>query len=439
MSSSDKVLNIGIAGLGTVGGGVLKTLNKLSEQIEKRAGRRIVVNAVSARNKDKAISSGLLNQASVNAPKWYDNALDIASDKDIDVVVELIGGADGVAKQLCETAISNKKHVVTANKALIAHHGYLLAQHAEKQEVCLSFEAAVAGGIPVIKTLKEGLAGNNILSVAGILNGTCNYILTQMERSRRDFADVLKEAQDIGYAEADPSFDIDGIDTAHKLAILASLAFGRQVDIQSVYVEGIRQISLQDIDFAASLNYRIKLLGVARMVDSKISQAVHAVMVPEKSPLAAVYDAFNAVEISAEPVGNIILEGRGAGEGPTASAVIADIVDIARGSYIKPFGISATHLLDKNPANFSDVKNAFYLRLTVLDKPGVVAEVSSIMRDSMISIESLIQRSRKPNEPVALVMTTHTTSESAMKSALDKIEKLENVIEKPAMIRILDL
>jgi homoserine dehydrogenase len=428
--NAGKKIRVGIAGLGNVGVGVVKIISTLRGNLQERSGRQIEITAVSARDRNKNRGIDLA------AYKWHDNPLNLADDENVDVVVELIGGAEGVARELAINSLKNKKHLVTANKALIAHHGVELASLAEQNNLSLSFEAAVAGGIPVIKAIREGLAGDKINSVAGILNGTCNYILTEMEKTRRDYPEVLKEAQQLGYAEADPAFDVDGVDTAHKLAILTSLAFGTRVDINSVYVEGIRQISLADIDFAKSLNYRIKLLGIAALSGCRISQTVHPVLVKADSELAAVDGAFNGIEISADPLGHLTLVGRGAGEGPTASAVVADIVDIARGNHVFAFGVPAKRLTKPETLHADELENAFYLRLTVIDKPGVVAKLSGIMRDHDISIESLYQRSRKPGEPVNIVLTTHHTTEGAMLTALDKISGFEDVKEKPVLIRI---
>ena len=318
-------LKIAVAGFGTVGAGPCNCCSARPSCWRERAGRRIVVAAVSARDRrrDRGVE--------LSAVRWYEDAAAMAADPEIDVVVELIGGADGIAARVVEAALAHGKHVVTANKALMAHHGTRLAARAEEQGLALSFEASVAGGIPVIKTLREGLAGNRLRRVYGILNGTSNYILTTMRESGREFAEVLSEAQKLGYAEADPSFDIDGIDAAHKLAILASVGFGRPVDLAGVYTEGIRHISRLDIDFAEELGYRIKLLGIARLTEHGLEQRVHPCMVPRATPIAAVDGVYNAVVAEGDFVGRVVLEGRGAGALPTASAVAADLVDIAAG------------------------------------------------------------------------------------------------------------
>jgi homoserine dehydrogenase len=426
-----KSLKIAIAGLGTVGAGLVKLLSDNAEAIAQRSGRPIEIAAVSARDRTK--DRGLALPAAV---AWYDDAGVMAAEADVDVVVEVIGGAEGIARQVVETAIAHGKHVVTANKALLAHHGVALATAAEAKGISLAFEAAVAGGIPIIKALKEGLAGNSVSQVTGILNGTCNYILTTMREQGRDFVDVLAEAQALGYAEADPSFDIDGVDAAHKLCILTSLAFATPVDFKSMYVEGIRHVSAADIDFAEKLGFRIKLLGIARMTDHGIEQRVHPCMVPAKTPIATVDGVFNAVVAEGDFVGRSIYVGRGAGAGPTASAVAADLVDIARGCRTPTFGVPAT-LLKALPAAAMDRREgAYYMRLMVVDRPGVLADVANALRDEGVSVEQMIQPARAPGETVPMVMTVHDTVEAAMSKAVARIEALDAVVEKPRIIRI---
>jgi homoserine dehydrogenase len=423
-------LSVGIAGLGTVGGGLLKLLRDNAEIVSARAGRPIAVTAVSARDrlKDRGVA--------VTGLRWYDDPVALASDPGVDVVVELIGGSDGPARALAEATIGAGKPLVTANKALLAVHGAELARSAEERGVALGFEAAVAGGIPAIKALREGLAGNRISNVAGILNGTCNYILTQMRERGREFADVLADAQKLGYAEADPSFDIDGVDAAHKLAILAALAFGRPVSFDDVHVEGIRRISALDIAFASELGYRIKLLGIARQTEAGIETRVHPCMVPQTAPIARVDGVFNAVVAEGDFVGRVMLEGRGAGAGPTASAVAADLIDIARGRFTPVWGAAASALSSVPSVPMSSHVGAYYLRLMVVDRPGVIADVTAILRDIGVSLESMLQRGRSPGEAVPVVLVTHETRESAMRQALDHISALPTVMEEPALIRI---
>ncbi len=423
-------LTIAIAGLGTVGAGVMRLLTENSGLIERRAGRPIRVVAVSARDRgrDRGVDLGPI--------AWFADAVAMAREAPAEVFVELIGGAEGIARAVVEAAIAHQRSVVTANKALLAHHGTALARLAEANGVTLAYEAAVAGGIPVIKTIKEGLAGNRIQSVYGILNGTCNYILTTMRRSRRSFADVLAEAQRLGYAEADPSFDIDGLDTAHKLAVLASLAFGAEVNLAGVHVEGIRAMSPLDIDYADELGFRIKLLGIARRTEHGLEQRVHPAMVPVGAPIAHVDGVFNAVVTEGDFVGRTVLEGRGAGAGPTASAVVADLIDLALGDRRPAFGVPATELARIPSSPMDRHRGAYYVRLMVVDRPGVIADVAAALRDEEVSMEAMIQRGRDPGEAVPVVLTTHETEEARMRRALARIARLDTVLEPPHMIRI---
>ncbi len=423
-------LKIGVAGLGTVGAGTLDILQKNQDIISARAGRELVVTAVSARDKtkDRGVSTADLD--------WHEDAAALAHLEHVDVVVELIGGSEGVAKTLVEDGLANAKHVVTANKALIAHHGAALGALAEKTDVCLSFEAAVAGGIPIVKALRDGLAANGIERLYGILNGTCNYILTNMSESGRAFADVLDEAQKLGYAEADPSFDVDGVDAAHKLAILASIAFGTKVDFEAVHVEGIRNVSPVDIDFAKRLGYGIKLLGVAKQTPDGIEQRVHPCMVPVRAPINNISGVFNGVVVDGDFVDSTIYEGRGAGAGPTASAVVADIIDIARGLKVPAFGVAASTLKPSQTVPMSQHSGPYYVHLIVDDKPGVFAEFAACMRDHNVSMEQVLQQKRSVGEPVDVVMTVHETKESDMLNCLEDIAKIEAVVERPTMIRI---
>jgi homoserine dehydrogenase len=423
-------LTVGLAGLGTVGAGVLTLLRQNADIITARAGRPIAVTAVSAR--DRSRDRGV----TIAGLRWYDDAVALAADPSADVVVELIGGSEGPARALVQAAIEAGKSVVTANKALLAVHGAALAAASERAGIPLAFEAAVAGGIPVIKALREGLAANRISRIAGILNGTCNYILTVMRERGREFSEVLADAQRLGYAEADPSFDIDGVDAAHKLAILAALAFGRPVAFDAVHVEGIRAVSALDIAFATELGYRIKLLGIAREVDGGIEARVHPCMVPQSSPIATVDGVFNAVVAEGDFVGRVMLEGRGAGAGPTASAVVADLIDIARGRLTPVWGAAFGALSDAPSRPMSTHIGAYYLRLMVVDRPGVIADVTAVLRDHGVSLESMLQRGRSPGEAVPVVLVTHETGETAMRAALARIDALDAVMEPPTMIRI---
>jgi homoserine dehydrogenase len=425
-------LKIAVAGLGTVGAGLLRLLQCEADLLARRGGRRIVVAAVSARDRrrDRGVE--------LSAVRWYEDAAAMAADPEIEVVAETIGGAEGIARRVVDAALDHGKHVVTANKALIAHHGTALAARAEAKGLALSFEASVAGGIPIIKTLREGLAGNRVERLYGILNGTSNYILTTMRESGREFAEVLGEAQRLGYAEADPSFDIDGIDAAHKLAILASVGFGRPLDLAAVYAEGIRHVSRLDIDFAEELGYRIKLLGIARLTDAGLEQRVHPCMVPRATPIAAVEGVYNAVVAEGDFVGRVVLQGRGAGAGPTASALAADLVDIAAGRRAAPFGVPSGDLRAIADVPIEQHEGAYYIRLMVVDRPGVIADVAAALRDERVSMESMIQRGRAPGEAVPVVLTTHVAVEAAMRRALAKIAALDTVLEPPRMIRIED-
>jgi homoserine dehydrogenase len=423
-------LRIGVAGLGTVGAGTVRLLREHGDVLAQRCGRRIVLSAVCARDRKRDRGVDLAGL------RWCDEAMTLARDPEVDVVVELIGGADGIAKQIVEAAIAGRKHVVTANKALLAHHGTALARAAEAAGVTLAYEAAVAGGIPIIKSLREGLAGNRVERIYGILNGTSNYILTTMRKTGREFADVLAEAQKLGYAEADPSFDVDGIDAAHKLAILTSVAFGCEVNFGGVHVEGIRNVSAMDIAYAEELGFRIKLLGSARPTEHGIEQRVHACMVPIGTPIAHVEGVFNAVVTEGDFVGQNVAEGRGAGAGPTASAVVADLIDIARGRTLPTFSVPAAELKRLPASPMERHRGAYYVRLMVVDRPGVIADVTAALRDEQVSLESMLQRGRAPDEAVPVVLTTHDTDEAAMRRALDRIAALRTVVEPPHMIRI---
>jgi len=416
---------IAIAGLGTVGSGVMKALAARGDELSRRAGRNLEIVAVSARDASKARGFAVKN--------WTADPLALAKG-DADVVVELIGGDEGVARALVETALANKKHVVTANKALLAKHGKALAVLAEQNGVSLKFEAAAAGGIPIIKALRESLIAHGVEAVKGILNGTCNYILTEMEATGRPFADVLKDAQALGYAEADPTLDIGGGDTAHKLALLSSLAFGAAPDLSAIAVEGIAHITPDDIAFASEFGFRIKLLGVARRTAHGLDQRVHPAMVRARSPLANVNGAANGVLVDAGAAGPFFFSGRGAGEAPTASAVISDIVEAASGKLGPVFGQPAASLVNQKSAPHGAAVSPWYLRFEVLDLPGVLAEIAGHLADAGVSIESMIQRGRAPGEPVAIVMITHDTAQSGVERALKAIAASDKVRARPCMI-----
>lgn len=426
-------LKIAVAGLGTVGAGITKILNQHGNLLERRCGRRLQVTAVSARDKSKDRGVPL------EGYEFFEDAAQMAVEAEADVVFELIGGSDGIAKATVEAAIGAGRHVVTANKALIAHHGTDLAQKAETANVTLAYEAAVAGGIPIIKAMREGLAANGITSIHGILNATCNYILSRMRDEDLEFTEVLEDAQRLGYAEVDPSFDIDGVDAAHKLAILASLAFGREVDFDAVHIEGIRRISQMDIRFAEELGYRIKLLGIASENENGVEQRVHPCLVPCDAQIASVEGVFNAVVAEGDYVDTLMMEGRGAGEGPTASAVLADVMDIARGIKIPTFGIRCNDLKPANTASMDHHKGAYYVRLMVVDRSGIFADIATALRDNEVSMESILQQGRAPGEAVAVILTLHETQEVRMLRVIESISGVDGVLEEPVMIRIENL
>ena len=423
-------LRIGVAGLGTVGAGTLRMLADHADLLRQQCGRPVDVVAVSAR--DRHADRGV----DLSGVRWYDDALGLAADADIDVVAELIGGADGVALTLCQAAIANRKHVVTANKAMLALHGTELAASADSAGVSLAYEAAVAGGVPIVRALRESLAGNRLHRVYGILNGTGNYILSAMAEQGREFDDVLAEAQRLGYAEADPSFDVDGTDAAHKLAILTSVAFACPVDFSAVHTEGIRHVSAVDLSYAGELGYRIKLLGIARATEQGIEQRVHPCLVSEDTPIAHVDGVLNAVVVEGDFVDRNMFVGHGAGAGPTASAVVADLVDIARRRLLPAFGIPVSELGERRPVPVAERVGAYYVRLMVVDQPGAIADVTAALRDEQISVEAMIQRGRNPGDVVPVVLTTHEAEEAPMCRALAAIENLGQVVETPGMIRI---
>jgi homoserine dehydrogenase len=435
-------LRIALAGLGTVGGGVIRLIETNADLIARRAERRIEIVAVAARDRSKDRGVDLSRYA------WEDDMTAMAARPDVDVVVELVGGSDGPALTLARNTLAAGKDLVTANKAMIAHHGLELAALAEKADAALKFEAAVAGGIPVIKSLKEGVAANEINRVYGILNGTCNYILSTMEDTGRDFADVLAEAQAKGYAEADPTFDIDGIDAAHKLAILSSVAFGTKVDFKGVTTTGIRRIVAADIAQADVLGYYIRLIGMADTeLDSsgqrRLVQRVQPHLVHRDHPLAHVDGATNAVVAEGNFVGRLLFQGAGAGDGPTASAVVADLIDIARGDIGAPFSIPVAELGEAPPAETGHRIGSAYIRFNVADRPGALAEITAAMRDAGVSIESLIQKGTPGpvagDADVVLVhMVTHDGPESAIDEALKLLDGSPCLAEPPVVLPILE-
>ncbi|HKX77327.1 MAG TPA: homoserine dehydrogenase [Novosphingobium sp.] len=433
-------LRIALAGLGTVGAGVIRLIETNAALIERRAGRPIAISAVSARDrgKDRGVD--------ISGYGWEDDMTAMAARDDVDAVVELVGGADGPALTLARNAIAHGKSLVTANKAMIAHHGLELAELTERARVALKFEAAVAGGVPVIKGLREGAAANKIDRLYGILNGTCNFILSTMEDTGRDFADVLAEAQANGYAEADPSFDVEGTDAAHKLAILSAIAFGARIDFASVDTAGITRIQAADIAQADALGYVIRLIGIAEtdMSDGicRLFQRVQPHLVPFDHPLAHVDGATNAVVAEGNFSGRLLFQGAGAGDGPTASAVVADLIDIARGDLGgeagAPFSIQVSQMEAMPPAPSGHRIGRAYLRFLVADRPGVLAEITAAMRDAGVSIESLIQKGRaEAGGEVLVAMVTHEGPEAAVTEALRLLEGSPSLTEPPLVMHII--
>ncbi|MGH6890656.1 MAG: homoserine dehydrogenase [Dongiaceae bacterium] len=428
-------MRIGIAGLGTVGAAVVRLLDRQAEALQGRTGRQISVTGVSASQREKERGVDLARFT------WFDDCAALARSPGIDLFVELIGGSDGVALAAAEAALGAGKSLVTANKALLAKHGMRLAALAEEKGIALAFEASVAGGIPIVKTLREGLAGNSIERVYGILNGTCNYILTRMESEGLTFAKCLEEAQRLGYAEADPSFDIGGHDTAHKLAILTSLAFGTVIDTAAITIEGIELITPADLEAAAELGFRVKLLGVAQRTPLGIEQRVHPTMVAKTTAIAQVMGVTNAVTIDADAVHELTLAGPGAGGEATASAIVADIADIARGVRSAPFGRPVSSLAPARQAPMQMHEGGYYIRLSVFDRPGAAAAIATRMAERGISLESIVQRRRPgsttaPGGPVPVVLITHATHEKSVRQALDAAVADGFLAEKPQLIRI---
>lgn len=425
-----ETFKVALAGLGTVGGGVVKLLREQSDLLEKRTGRKIKLTAVSDLNQQKLLELGLLGEAD-----YYKDALEMVRKADADLVVELIGGANGIAYQVCLESLKQGKAFVTANKAMIAHHGNELAKLTEEKGLFFGYEAAVAGGIPIIKSLREGFVGNQVSEVYGILNGTCNYILTVMRETGKPFDEVLSDAQKLGYAEADPSFDIDGIDTAHKTCILGALAFGMPINLDALNIEGIRHISALDIAFAEELGFRIKLLGVGRRSEQGVSLNVYPCMIPQTSEIAHVDGVFNAVITEGDFVGHSMLVGRGAGERPTASAVVSDIADAATGRKLPLLTVKNDEIKALPIVPLSEREGEYYLRLEVRDEPGVIAQIAKILGDEQVSIASMIQRGQT-QWSVPLMMTLHRAKEACVTAALAKIEDLSAVLKKPCLIRI---
>jgi len=429
-------LKVGIAGLGTVGASLVRIIHHRASELATTCGRPIEITAVTARdrNRDRGID--------LSGATWFETADALAAEADIDVFVELMGGAEGAAATSVEAALRRGLHVVTANKALLAASGVKLARIAEEKSVLLNFEAAVAGGIPVIKALRESLTGNTVSRVYGIMNGTCNYILTRMEKEGLSFADCLAEAQRLGYAEADPTFDIEGNDTAHKLAILTTLAFGTKIAPDEIYLEGISNITIEDIHAAADLGYRIKLLGVAQRTDTGIEQRVHPTMVPRDSVIAQVDGVTNAVAVESDILGELLMVGPGAGGDATASAVLGDIADIAKSSpgaqRVPVLGTPADSLAPYKRAQMQSHEGGYFIRLTVADRTGVFASIAASMAANNISLESIVQRAKPENSDSAktIILVTHATMEQSVRKAVDAIKAESYLVGEPQVIRI---
>ncbi|WP_185982740.1 homoserine dehydrogenase [Aureimonas mangrovi] len=429
----DRPLKLGLAGLGTVGASLARLVKDRQELYARRAGRPIEIVAVSARDrmKDRGVD--------LSAIEWFDDPVALAEKADIDVFVELVGGSDGAAYDSVKAALGRGLTVVTANKALLAHHGVQLARLAQKKNAAILFEAAVAGGIPIIKTMREALRGNATSRVYGILNGTCNYMLTRMEKEGIAFEDCLADAQRLGYAEADPTFDIGGFDAAHKLAVLTSLAFGCEIDLDSIFIEGIDQVSNADIEAAAELGFRIKLLAVAQRTETGIEQRVHPTMIPASSALAQIDGVTNAVAVDTDLLGSILLAGPGAGGEATASAVLSDVIDAAGSARVPPLGLPANELAPYKRARMRAHEGGYYIRLSVLDQVGAFASIARRMAENGISLESIVQRRRDQTDDGAtrpVVLITHETTEAAVRKALEHVSRDGHLRGEPRMIRI---
>jgi len=424
-------LRLGIAGLGTVGTGVIKIVQQQAELLTARSGRNITISAVSARTRNKN------RDVDLSEYDWEDDPVALAKRDDIDVFVELVGGDSGPAKDAADAAIAAGKHVVTANKAMLAYHGQEMALAAETAGVSLRFEAAVAGGIPIIKTLTEGLAANKITRIMGVMNGTCNYILTRMENAGLPYETVFDEADQLGFLEADPNLDVGGIDAAHKLVLLSSIAFGTQVDFAGAQLEGIGLISIDDIMAAKDMGYRIKLLGLASMTDAGLEQTMQPCLVPYNSPLGQLEGGTNMVVIEGDSVGQIVMRGAGAGEGPTASAVMGDVMDIARGISIPVFGQPAASLTPAKAAK-SDTPSAYYIRLSLNDVAGVMARVTTALADAGVSIDRMRQKEHDGSSAPVLIVT-HEVAPTAIDTALSAIKATGDLASEPIALKIVEV
>ena len=428
----NKIINIAVVGLGQVGNYLLNELNTKKKEIELKTGKKIKIVAVSARNINKK------RQFKVDKKLFYKNPLDILKKRQVDILFEAIGQSDGVSKKIVETALKNGTHVVTPNKALISKHGNDLSKLAEKNNVNLEFEASVAGGIPVLRAIKEGLATNKISKVYGILNGTSNYILSEMENSNKNFPDVLKKAQQLGYAEpGNPKLDLNGFDAFAKVRILSALAFNSKISKHKCLMEGIEKIELKDIKIANQLDLRVKLLGISELKNNQLFETVHPCLVSKKSYIGNVNGVMNAVIIEGKPVGESVLQGEGAGPGPTSSALLSDLLSILRGNIKKPLGVSVSKLKSLKPYNVNNYVNSLYLRFEVKDKSGVLSQITNRLAKYKISIKRIIQTPDKKNDKATIVIISHKTSELNCNNCLSIFKNNKNILKTPTLIRLL--
>ena len=429
----NNIVNVAVVGLGQVGNYLFNELIVKKKDIELKTGKRVNVVAISAKNINKK------RKYKINRKIFYKNPFEIFKKEKVDILFEVIGQSDGVSKKLVETALKNKIHVITPNKALISKHGNNLAKLAEKNNVNLEFEASVAGGIPILRSIKEGLATNKLSKVYGILNGTSNYILSEMENSEQNFVDVLKKAQQLGYAEpGNPKLDLNGFDAFAKVRILSALAFNNKISNKKCLMEGIEKIDLKDIKIANQLDLRIKLLGISELKNNQLFETVHPCLVSKKSYIGNVNGVMNAVILNGKPVGESVLQGEGAGPGPTSSSLLSDLLSILRGNIKKPFGVSVKKLKTLKPYNVNNYVNSLYLRFEVKDKPGVLSQITNRLAKYKISVKRLIQTPDKKNNKATIVIVTHKTTELNCNSCLSIFKKNKNILKSPTLIRLLD-